>query len=130
MTNKFKHFHLVFFLILILLVPVFQAQASLKKKKDQRYQIGVCDIMILKRQKISAFPLAKELGANGVEVDMGGLGDRPTFDNKLIDPIARKQFLDTAKDTWFKNQFASHDRLLFAAVSNARRRCEYGSGLY
>jgi len=37
----------------------------------QRYQIAVCDWMILKRQKLGAFQLAKDLGADGVEVDMG-----------------------------------------------------------
>lgn len=61
-----------------------------------RYRIAVCDWMILKRQKLGAFPLAKELGADGVEVDMGGLGDRATFDSKLGDPEVRRQFLDQA----------------------------------
>ena len=49
-----------------------------------QYKVAVADIMILKRQKIGAIQLSKELGADGVEVDMGGLGDRPTFDNKLM----------------------------------------------
>lgn len=61
-----------------------------------RYPVGVCDWMILKRQKLGAFKLAAEIGADGVEVDMGGLGDRPTFDNKLADPRIREQFLDEA----------------------------------
>jgi hypothetical protein len=30
--------------------------------------------MILKRQKLGAFKLAAEIGADSVEVDMGGLG--------------------------------------------------------
>ena len=63
---------------------------------DYRYKIGVCDWMILKRQKPGAFPLAKEIGANGVEVDMGSLGKRDTFDNHLADPQIRQQFLNTA----------------------------------
>lgn len=62
-----------------------------------RYRIAVCDWMILKRQKLGAFPLAKDIGADGVEVDMGGLGDRPTFDSRLGDPAFRQQFLDTAQ---------------------------------
>jgi sugar phosphate isomerase/epimerase len=65
---------------------------------NQRYKIAVVDLMILKRQKLSAFPLTKELGADGVEVDMGGLGNRETFDNKLSDPEMQKQFLDKAKE--------------------------------
>jgi hypothetical protein len=32
--------------------------------------------MIFKPQILSALPLAKEIGADGVEVEMGGLGDR------------------------------------------------------
>lgn len=63
-----------------------------------RYQVGVCDWMILKRQKLNAFPLAKELGADGVEVDMGGLGHRPTFDSQLGDPGTREQFLAKARE--------------------------------
>ncbi len=62
-----------------------------------RYQVGVCDWMILKRQKLGAFALTKTIGADGVEVDMGGLGDRPTFDSKLGDPVVRQQFLDEAR---------------------------------
>ena len=63
-----------------------------------RYRVGVCDWMILKRQKPGAFQLAKDIGVDGVEVDMGGLGNRPTFDSKLGDPVVRKQFLDQAHD--------------------------------
>ncbi len=63
-----------------------------------RYRVGVCDWMILKRQKLGAFQLAKEIGADGVEVDMGGLGDRPTFDSKLGDPVVRGQFLGKARE--------------------------------
>lgn len=99
---KLNYNRLAVVLAFFLLVPVFPANAISKKKKDQRYQIAVVDLMILKRQKISAMHLAKELGADGVEVDMGGLGDRPTFKNKLIDPIVRKQYLDTAKSLGLK----------------------------
>ncbi|MCO6046219.1 sugar phosphate isomerase/epimerase [Aeoliella sp. ICT_H6.2] len=58
-----------------------------------RYRIGVCDWMILKRQKLGAFALAEEIGADGLEVDMGSLGGRETFDSKLSDAAVRKQFL-------------------------------------
>lgn len=57
-----------------------------------RFPVGVCDWMILKRQKLGAFKLAADVSADGVEVDMGGLGDRPTFDNKLADPATRAAF--------------------------------------
>jgi sugar phosphate isomerase/epimerase len=74
------------------------AAAAATAGANERYKIGVCDWMILKRQKLGAFPLAKEIGVDGVEVDMGSLGQRDTFDNKLADPAVRKQFLDTAKE--------------------------------
>lgn len=63
-----------------------------------RFPVGVCDWMILKRQKLGAFALTREIGADGVEVDMGGLGDRPTFDNTLADPAVRGQFLAAADE--------------------------------
>lgn len=66
-------------------------------KSEQRYKISVCDWMILKRQKLGAFQLAKDIGADGVEVDMGGLGDRETFDSQLADPATREAFLNKAK---------------------------------
>jgi sugar phosphate isomerase/epimerase len=62
-----------------------------------RYKIGVCDWMMLKRQKLGAFPLAKDVGADGVEVDMGSLGQRESFENALADPAVRKQFMDAAR---------------------------------
>ena len=62
-----------------------------------RYRVAVCDWMILKRQKLGAFGLAQEVGADGVEVDMGGLGQRETFDNALADPATRERFLEESK---------------------------------
>ncbi len=65
---------------------------------NQRYKIAVCDWMILKRQKLGALQLTKDIGADGVEVDMGSLGQRETFENHLADPEVRRQFLDQAKE--------------------------------
>lgn len=74
------------------------ADLSWGAEEKQSYRIGVCDWMILKRQKLGAFPLTKEIGADGVEVDMGSLGDRETFDNQLAKSEVRQQFLDKAKE--------------------------------
>ena len=38
------------------------------QEATQRYRIGVCDWMILKRQKLGEFALAREVGADGVEM--------------------------------------------------------------
>ncbi len=67
------------------------------KRNEYDYYIGVCDWMLLKRQKLGVFKLAAEIGADGVEIDMGPLGDRPTFDNKLLDPIVRNNFINEAR---------------------------------
>jgi L-ribulose-5-phosphate 3-epimerase len=65
---------------------------------QQKYKVAVADIMIIKRQKLGAFQLTKTIGADGVEVDMGGMGPRPTFENTLAVDSVRKQFLDKSKE--------------------------------
>ncbi|MGB3105913.1 sugar phosphate isomerase/epimerase family protein [Sphingobacterium siyangense] len=81
------------------LIGVAALPSAVFAAPKQRYNVAVIDLMILKRQKLSAFDLAKEIGADGLEVDMGGLGNRITFDSKLDDPAQRKAFLDKAKET-------------------------------
>lgn len=80
-------------MLLLILIPM-GAQST---KENQRYKIAACDWMMLKRQKIGAFQLMKELGGDGVEMDMGGLGKRDTFDNKFHQPHFRKLFKETAR---------------------------------
>ena len=63
---------------------------------QERYQVGVCDWMVLKRQKLGEFQLAKELACDGVEMDMGGLGKREMFDNKMRDAKTAAFFKHTA----------------------------------
>lgn len=82
----------------LILVSSLSVIAQKVDRSKQRYKVAVIDLMMLKRQKLGAFPLAKEVGADGVEVDMGGLGNRPTFDNKLLIDSVRQQFLDKAKE--------------------------------
>lgn len=63
---------------------------------QKRYQVGVCDWMVLKRQKLGEFKLARELGCDGLEMDMGGLGRRDSFDNKIRQPEMARLFRHTA----------------------------------
>jgi L-ribulose-5-phosphate 3-epimerase len=93
MTGMAKRF-LRLFVATTLLGLLVAAEAG----ETPRYRVGVCDWMILKRQKLGAFQLARDIGADGVEVDMGGLGDRPTFDNQLLKPETRDQFLAKARE--------------------------------
>ena len=83
--------------VLICLVYLF-TPVLLFAQKEQRYKIGLIDLMLLKRQKLGALTLTSQLGADGVEVDMGGLGNRPTFDNQLLNDTVRNQFLSKAKE--------------------------------
>ncbi len=79
-------------LIALLAMPV----VAKEKKSDRRYSVAACDWMMLKRQKLGEFKLAREIGADGVEMDVGGLGVRDTFDNKFHQPHFRKLFRETA----------------------------------
>lgn len=61
-----------------------------------RYRVAACDWMMLKRQKLGEFGLARQIGADGVELDMGPLGKRVLFDNGLRDAEKARLFRHTA----------------------------------
>ena len=82
---------------LIMLLLVLLPSGAQNREGKQRYKIAACDWMMLKRQKIGSFQLMKELGGDGIEMDMGGLGKRDTFDNKFHQPHFRKLFKETAR---------------------------------
>ena len=87
------------YLLLFILFPAKAQNREIACNADSvqvlhRYKIAVCDWMILKRQKIGSFKLVHELNGDGVELDMGSLGKRETFDNKLRDP----HFRETARE--------------------------------
>lgn len=82
-----------FYTVLLLLTTFL---LPLPVSAQQRYHVGVCDWMVLKRQKLGEFALAHELGADGVELDMGGLGQREMFDNKLRDEAEARHFKGVA----------------------------------
>lgn len=84
-----------------------------------RYKVAVCDWMILKRQKLGAFQLAKDMGADGVEVDMGSLGDRVMFASSLTNAANRQPFLNKARE--LKLEISSIAMSGFYAQSFAER---------
>lgn len=108
----------IFFAIPLVFLMISHGKSQ-SVKKDERYKIAVIDLMILKRQKISALPLTKEIGSDGLEIDMGGLGNRETFDNKLADPEIRKQYLEKARE--LNLEFCSLAMTGFYAQSFAKR---------
>jgi len=89
------------------------------KTKNQTYKVALIDLMLLKRQKLGAISLTSEIGADGVEIDMGGLGKRETFDNALADSTVRNQFIADAKR--LNIEFASLAMTGFYAQSLADR---------
>ena len=72
--------------------------STLARQDQHRYKVAVCDWMILKRQKLGAFQLTREIGADGVEVDMGSLGQRETFENQLTNAATREEFLHKSRE--------------------------------
>ena len=102
MIQKRNRVQRIFFIACIL-IEVFSLQAKkpntkINKSRQGCFKISVCDWMILKRQKIGEFELAHEIGADGVEVDMGSLGQRDSFDNKLRKKEFQTLFLQKAKE--------------------------------
>ena len=79
-------------LLLFTVLPMI-AQIS---QQGERYKISACDWMMLKRQKLGALKLMHELGGDGLEMYMGGLGKRDKFDNNLRQEHFRKLFKETA----------------------------------
>lgn len=84
------HKRLVLFtwMVLFITIPFYSQSVN----QNYRYKVAACDWMMLKRQKLGEFKLMYELGGDGVEMDMGGLGKRDTFDNKLRQSHFRKIF--------------------------------------
>ncbi len=94
-----RRLRVVAFLCGILLFSQFLPIAlPAQEKNEKRYKIALIDLMLLKRQKLGALQLTKDLGADGVEVDMGGLGKRPTFDNQLLNDSVRQLYLNKIKE--------------------------------
>lgn len=91
--------------------------SSFAQQKD--FKVAVIDLMILKRQKPSAIPLAHELGADGLEIDMGGLGNRETFDSRLNNDTTRQEYIAKAKEQ--NIEFCSIAMTGFYAQSFAER---------
>ncbi|MBR1505039.1 MAG: sugar phosphate isomerase/epimerase [Prevotella sp.] len=87
-SNRYKHLLIGALTAWLMLPTVLLAQ--------QRYRVAACDWMMLKRQKLGEFQLTRDIGADGVEMDMGPLGQRPQFDNKLREPHFQQLFRRTA----------------------------------
>lgn len=95
---KLIYFKRSLIIVLLVFLGTFNSKVSAQSSKKQRYKVAVCDWMILKRQKLGSFALAAELKADGIELDMGGLGNRETFDSKLADSVEVKKFKEKSKE--------------------------------
>ena len=86
------------FLLLYVISTTAMTFTSCNNENEQEYKVAVCDWMILKRQKIGAFQLASELGCDGIELDMGSLGTRDSFDNKLRETHFQELFKEKSSE--------------------------------
>ena len=93
-----KHTTLKICAIITLITGIAYLYSKIEPKQESSYKISACDWMMLKRQKIGSFELMKELGGDGVEMDMGSLGKRDTFDNKLRQEHFQKLFRDKSTE--------------------------------
>lgn len=80
----------------MMICVAFMIMTNVTTAFAQKYRVAACDWMMLKRQKLGEFQLAKTIGADGIEMDMGPLGKRPQFDNKLRDRHFQQLFRHTA----------------------------------
>ena len=84
------------FVLLALQTADYAVAQPVAAPQTPQYRFAACDWMMLKRQKLGEFQLAKDIGADGIEMDMGPLGSRVLFDNKLRDPQFQELFPRTA----------------------------------
>ncbi len=133
LKKSYKIFIAVGLLIALIVSCCNNKKQSTETTKEPRYKVAVCDWMILKRQKTSAFDRAVEIGCDGLEVDLGGLGKRPTFKNKFHSAIWRKEFKEKSTATgidissiamsgFYAQNFAERegiDRVIDDAVNSA-----------
>jgi len=77
--------------------------------------------MLLKRQKLGAMQLGHDCGLDGIEVDMGKLGNKPDMENKLREVATRQEYLaasdklgieisSLALSAFYGQAFADHPR--------------------
>lgn len=83
-------------IIILMLLALMPLSSWAQQPEAKRYQVAACDWMMLKRQRLGEFGLSRQIGADGVELDMGPLGKRILFENKLRDPLQAEKFRHTA----------------------------------
>ena len=94
--SKLRKHLLSVLLVMFAAWPVGLLAQQQKQQNAMRYRIAACDWMMLKRQKLGEFQLAHDIHADGVEMDMGPLGQRWTFENRFHEPAECNQFRRTA----------------------------------
>ena len=99
--------------------PSLSEDSEIQVFNPNRYKVSLCDWMMLKRQKVGAMELASQLDADGLEIDMGGLGKRISFDNKFTDERFVHQFLSECNRVGI--QFSSVAMSAFYGQSFAKR---------
>ena len=79
-------------------------------QQQQQYRVAACDWMMLKRQKLGEFQLAKDINADGVEVDMGPAYHWATVALKMssqsLSMISSQMEPSTASSDWVASKSA------------------------
>lgn len=101
------------------------AQAT---RPARRYRISVCDWMLLKRQKLGAVRWASECGCDGVEIDLGSVGQGPDLvDNKLRDDKVRREYLAEAAKYGIEISSLALSGFYAQSVSDHPRTVDYAN---
>lgn len=79
-------------------LSVLNSKISLEKPNNQRFQIGACDWSIGQSSKIEAFDVAKTIGLDGIQVNMGSEKN----DMHLRQKPLQKAWREAAKRTGVK----------------------------
>lgn len=87
-----------FLILAITMMSLFETAAA------QIQGVSCCDWMMLKRQKLGEMQLTKDIGADGVEMDMGPLGKRVLFENRFRKPVNPAEDAMTAKEFTYDNE--------------------------
>jgi sugar phosphate isomerase/epimerase len=80
------------------LLAAFAPVQQLKLKDLNRFNIGACDWSLGKRTDPAAFDIAKQIGLDGIMVDMGSAKDDLPLRNMKL----QKQYIETSKQTGIK----------------------------
>lgn len=112
-----KNINIKFCLVALFMMLIGEAHAQIAG-------VSCCDWMMLKRQKLGAVTLSKEIGADGLEMDMGSLGKRMLFVNRFRPAadsltVGPKDYTDPANDIPVDRKTGIAEALIFKHTADS-----------